>query len=278
MEDGVVAPHHHRLRRHARRSRLRRRSAQERWRRGRSGRARDLRRPLRGARDAVPRTRAPRLRSCRTVGRQPLRRQARRSAGAPPPKAGAGAAGAAGAANGLPNGFGCGRGELPPAGGANAPPPAGGTEPRAGGGKEPSLAAAGGTEPWPALACRSGVPGLAARARSRRTSERRSGACRTVADADGSACSAAMAAKSSPTRVRSTAMVASSSSPVGADLDDQAGLADHDLVAVLQPSLVALLSVDERAGRRAEIDDVDLIGSGHFDHRVHARGDVVLQR
>jgi hypothetical protein len=59
---------------------------------------------------------------------------------------------------------------------------------------------------------------------------------------------------------------------VGAQLDHETGLTDHDLVAVLQAGLVALLPVDERARGRPEVDDVDLVEARHFDHGVHARG------
>jgi hypothetical protein len=58
------------------------------------------------------------------------------------------------------------------------------------------------------------------------------------------------------------------------DLD--AAVAEHDLVARLEARLADALAVHQRAARRAQVDDVDLVRPGDLDHRVHARHGLVI--
>ena len=58
--------------------------------------------------------------------------------------------------------------------------------------------------------------------------------------------------------------------------DVHAAVAEHDLVARLEARLADALPVDERPARRAEVDDVNLVGPGDLDDGVHARHRLVV--
>ena len=57
---------------------------------------------------------------------------------------------------------------------------------------------------------------------------------------------------------------------------DDPALAEHDLVARLEARLVDALAIDQCSARRAEVDDVHVIGPGDFDDGVHARDRLVV--
>ena len=61
-----------------------------------------------------------------------------------------------------------------------------------------------------------------------------------------------------------------------ADLDDDLGVAELDLVTALELGLVDLLAVDDRPRRRPEVDDEDLVRPRDLDHRMHPRHAVVV--
>ena len=62
-----------------------------------------------------------------------------------------------------------------------------------------------------------------------------------------------------------------------AEGDDHAAVAEHDLVAGLQPRLRDALAVDGRPARRAEVDDVDVTRARRLDDAVHARHGLVVE-
>src|SRR5262249_40588777 len=63
---------------------------------------------------------------------------------------------------------------------------------------------------------------------------------------------------------------------LGADFHHDDGVAEPQLVTRLEPRLVHALAVDDRARRRPEIDDVDLVRARPLDYRVHARDGSVV--
>jgi hypothetical protein len=57
---------------------------------------------------------------------------------------------------------------------------------------------------------------------------------------------------------------------------DHPALAEHDLVTRLEARFIDALPIDQCPARRAQVDDVHVIGPGHLDDGVHARNRLVV--